>query len=63
MTFTFGAVLPTAFAYVAALMALVMYRWVRPLILGIASWYQAQASARSARRRDALRTGSARWAR
>lgn len=37
MTFTFGAILPTVFACVVALMAVVMYRYVRPLLIGIAN--------------------------
>lgn len=38
MTFTFGALLPTVFACAVALMAVVMYRYVRPLLMGIAGW-------------------------
>lgn len=38
MTFTFGAVLPTVFACVVASVAALMYRYVRPLLLGVAGW-------------------------
>lgn len=37
MTFTFGAVLPTAFGAIFALISAILYRYVRPVLLYIAS--------------------------
>lgn len=38
MTFTFGAVLPAGFAALVALVASVLYRFVRPVLLHIGRW-------------------------
>lgn len=47
MALTFGAVLPTVFACVVALMAVVMYRYVRPLLIGGARWIRRRRASGS----------------
>jgi hypothetical protein len=44
MTFTFGAVLPTAFTAIFALIGAILYRYVRPVVLHIASGFVRRVS-------------------
>lgn len=48
MTFTFGAVLPTGFAVLVALVGLVLYQFVRPVLLHIGRWAAGKGAAHGA---------------
>lgn len=48
MTFTFGAVLPTGFAALVALVASVLYQFVRPVLLRIGRWAAGKGAAHGA---------------